>query len=231
MSLVFNMVGGAGGSAELPAIYVTYPEGSVCTCSNGTKTYTAKDTSGYWLFAGLDIATWIVTATDGTETASETVEITSEGQNVSVVLSYVFYLYNNGNQYTGITGGWKEHDQTSGNATIVTDDSITFMSTSGRTGAITSNAVDLTGYSNLKATFEVTVANNKSSSNLLAVIGCSTVNSGTLVNMTTKAEVIVREVGIVEVLLDISNVNGNVYVVTGVRYYDITANLVSVVVE
>ncbi len=110
MSLVFNMVGGAGGSAELPAIYVTYPEGSVCTCSNGGKTYTAKDASGYWLFAGLDIGTWTVTATDPSgenDPESQTVEITREGQIVNVELSYVLWLYKNGNEYVDLTGGWQ----------------------------------------------------------------------------------------------------------------------------
>lgn len=106
MSLVFNMVGGAGGSAELPAIYVTYPEGSVCTCSNGSKTYTAKDTSGYWLFAGLDIGTWTVTATDGGKTASKAATITTEGQVVELALSFRLWLYDAGNQFVDVTGGW-----------------------------------------------------------------------------------------------------------------------------
>lgn len=99
-----------GGSAKLPAIYVQYPEGSICTCTNGDKTYTAKDTTGFWLFAGLSIGTWTVTATDPmgeNEPVSETVEITTEGQSVDVELSYFAgYYYNAGDEYIGITGGW-----------------------------------------------------------------------------------------------------------------------------
>lgn len=94
MSLVFNMVGGGsgGGSDTYAFIIVTYPAGSTCTASNGTKTLTAPDTSGSVVF---DIPTpsstpesWTVTATDGVNTATETVSITYDGQSESVNLAY-----------------------------------------------------------------------------------------------------------------------------------------------
>ena len=88
---------GGGGKTGLPAIYVDYPPGSVCTCSNNNgKTYTAKDNSGLWLFSGLELGTWTVTATDGTNSKSQSVSITKEGQFESVELSYRYYLFNNG---------------------------------------------------------------------------------------------------------------------------------------
>lgn len=94
MSLVFNMVGGGsgGGSDTYAFIVVTYPAGSTCTASNGTKTLTAPDTSGSAVF---DIPTpsstpeaWTVTATNGGNTATQTVSITYDGQSVSVILAY-----------------------------------------------------------------------------------------------------------------------------------------------
>lgn len=94
MSLVFNMVGGGsgGGSDTYAFIIVTYPAGSTCTASNGTKTLTAPDTSGSVVF---DIPTpsstpesWTVTATDGVNMVTETVSITYDGQSVSVNLGY-----------------------------------------------------------------------------------------------------------------------------------------------
>lgn len=98
---------GGGGTGKLfAAISVTYPEGSMLTCTDGKKTLKAKTTSGVWLFAIPYAATWTVTATDGTETATESVEITTEGQNVSVTLNYGNYLYKDGNEFTDITGGW-----------------------------------------------------------------------------------------------------------------------------
>lgn len=86
-----------GGSGKLfAAIGVTYPVGSAVTCTNGTKTLTAKTTSGQWVFAIPQAGTWTVTATDGTNTKSQSVEITSEGQSVNVTLSYRLNLYTNG---------------------------------------------------------------------------------------------------------------------------------------
>ena len=81
-----------GGVSAKGFIQATYPEGSICTCSNGTRTLKARDTSGYMMFILPSIGTWTVTATDPadpTNTDSETVEITTEGQSVSVELSYL----------------------------------------------------------------------------------------------------------------------------------------------
>ena len=85
--MIFNMTGG-GSDALLSIIAVTYPEGSICTCTNGTKTLKAKDTSGKALF-NVTVGEWTVSCTDGSETASETVSITAEGQVKAVELSYI----------------------------------------------------------------------------------------------------------------------------------------------
>lgn len=87
-------------------IKATYPEGSTCTCSNGKKTLRAKGKSGTALF-NVEPGTWTVTATNGTESASQTVEITAAGQSVSVELSYGLLLYNKGNENIVMTGGWE----------------------------------------------------------------------------------------------------------------------------
>jgi hypothetical protein len=77
------------GSGRITAIIaVTYPEGSVCTATDGTKTLRAKDTSGTALF-NVTPGEWTVTATDGVETATETVTITEAGQVEKVTLHYV----------------------------------------------------------------------------------------------------------------------------------------------
>lgn len=85
--MIFNMVGGGGGKLYA-IIAVTYPEGSTCTCSNGTKTLKARDTSGKALF-NVTVGEWTVSCTDGSETASETVSIAAGGQVKAVELSYV----------------------------------------------------------------------------------------------------------------------------------------------
>ena len=48
-------------------IGVTYPAGSVCTCADGTRTLTARDTSGKAVFVIPSAGTWTVTATKRSE--------------------------------------------------------------------------------------------------------------------------------------------------------------------
>ena len=86
-------------------IAVTYPEGSVCTCSNGTKTLKARDTSGKALF-NVFTGTWTVTATDGSKTASKAVTITDAVQAVNVALSFILYLRKGIDDCDADTGGW-----------------------------------------------------------------------------------------------------------------------------
>ena len=69
-------------------IAVTYPSGSTCTCSNGTTTLTAPNTSGSYTFTVPNAGTWTVKSTNGTDTAQQAVSITASGQSASVALSY-----------------------------------------------------------------------------------------------------------------------------------------------
>lgn len=77
-------------------INITYPAGSTCTCSDGTTTFTAPDTSGTWACVVPNAGTWTVTCTDGSKSKSVDVSITADGQSKSVALSYELYLYDNG---------------------------------------------------------------------------------------------------------------------------------------
>lgn len=90
------MLSGGGSDKLFAAIGVTYPAGSTVTCTNGTKTLKAKTTSGQWVFAIPEAGTWTVTATDGTNTKSQSVSITSEGQLETVTLSYQLVLFDGG---------------------------------------------------------------------------------------------------------------------------------------
>lgn len=46
-------------------INITYPAGSTCTCSEGTTTLSAPDTSGTWACIVPNVGTWTAAATDG----------------------------------------------------------------------------------------------------------------------------------------------------------------------
>ena len=86
--------GGVG--KAFAAIVVMYPAGSTCTCTKGTKTLTAKDTSGSWIFFVPETGTYTVSCTDGTDTASKSVVIDGQYQTKNVVLTYETILYENG---------------------------------------------------------------------------------------------------------------------------------------
>lgn len=80
------------GSKLFAAIGVSYPAGSVVTCSAGSRTLKAKNTSGQWVFAIPDAGTWTVNA----GTLSKTVNISHEGQFERVVLSNALVLIEDG---------------------------------------------------------------------------------------------------------------------------------------
>lgn len=87
-------------------INITYPTGSTCTCSDGTTTLSAPDTSGTWACVVPNAGTWTLSCTDGTESTSEAVTITTDGQSVSAVLSYALWLYKDGDTCDTVSGGW-----------------------------------------------------------------------------------------------------------------------------
>lgn len=83
-------------------INITYPAGSTCTCVNGETTITAPDTNGTWVCTVPNAGTWVVAATDGTESTSADVIITTDGQSETIELSYQVWLYKAGKEF----GGW-----------------------------------------------------------------------------------------------------------------------------
>ena len=95
------------------SINITYPANSTCIVTNAGGQTVASDTN-----TGSSTKTWTAivsatgtytvtaTATDGSgNSKSQSVEITSEGQIVSVTLSYGLFLFDGGDK-TGVTGGW-----------------------------------------------------------------------------------------------------------------------------
>ena len=157
MSLVFNMVGGGsgGGSDTYAFIIVDYPAGSTCTASDGTTTLTAPDTSGSWVCKVPNAGTWTITATDGTDTASTAVSITTEGQREIVTLEYRVYLFKAGDQCTDLTGGWNISGWTYSGATVtagtIASGKMSFGGTNTLAALATDLAVPITGQTKLVA--------------------------------------------------------------------------------
>lgn len=175
MSLVLNMVGGASGAGlkDTDAVLVvTVPTGSTVTAAKGGVTLTPT----MWVTAAdptLDcaifsiksslfdaVSPWTVTATLGTDTASDTVIIDSNKQ-YDLELSYTYYLYNSGNECVAITGGWTVASKSSSAAIAVKEN--TFIRLEGvvntsqsdrRATCYTTNAIDLTNFSTIKVLYE-----------------------------------------------------------------------------
>ena len=92
-------------SKPYAVIGVTYPSGATCTCTNGSKTLTAKDTTGKALFVIPSAGTWTVKAVKGSKSTSKAVSITTEGQVETVTLIFDLILFDGGDN-TSVTGGW-----------------------------------------------------------------------------------------------------------------------------
>lgn len=145
-------------------INITYPAGSTCTCSDGTTTLSAPDTSGTWTCIVPNAGTWTAAATDGVENTSESVSITTDGQIVAIELSYLLWLYKSGNTYNAVTGGWSvsKHSSTGGSfdGVLTLNADSMLLSTEvwggnvGYANAFTNNSIDLTGVNTLK--FKIT---------------------------------------------------------------------------
>lgn len=69
-------------------IDVTYPSGSTCTCSDGTTTLTASDTSGKFVFGVPSSGTWTVHATSGSQQASQVLNVTTKYSVIQANLAF-----------------------------------------------------------------------------------------------------------------------------------------------
>lgn len=134
-------------------INITYPAGSTCTCSDGTTTLSAPDTSGTWACIVPNAGTWTVTSTSGTETDSKAVTITTDGQSTSVELSYALFLFKPNAPSDIIAGEWEMPV----NSAVTAEAELTVKSVNNFNGnriisARTKGQIDLTEYSTLQAT-------------------------------------------------------------------------------
>ena len=165
-------------------INITYPAGSTCTCSDGTTTLSAPDTSGTWACIVPNAGTWTVTSTSGTETDSKDVTITTDGQSTSVELSYALFLFKPNAPSDIIAGEWEMPV----NSTVTAEAELTVKSVNnfngGRTiSARTKGQIDMTEYSTLQATCK---ASGGSDTKLGVYSGSSTVASTAIgTNLTT----------------------------------------------
>lgn len=146
-------------AAVYAIIGVTYPSGATCTCTNGSKTLTAKDTSGKAIFVIPSAGTWTVTAVSGSKSTSKTVSITAEGQVETVELVYRLDIFKAGQ---GAVVPLSSYTDINGRVTIGTD-KITISKTSQNfcgAAVFTTDSVDLSPYHTLYADVALTPLSN-----------------------------------------------------------------------
>lgn len=160
-----NSSGGGGGPTAADAILtVTAPAGATVTATKGSATLSptlwtaaADATQECALFvissAQFDSSTpWTVTATSGTDTASDTVTISSNKQ-YDLWLSFGHYLYRNGDEFTSRTGGWAWANAGTGtyvNNTTAGQMEVTTTGSSYQTFLHTVNTVSVSEWSAVK---------------------------------------------------------------------------------
>ena len=200
-----------GGGTPYAAIGVTYPSGSVCTCTNGTLTLTAKDTGGKAIFVIPSAGTWTVKAVKGSQSARKAVSITTEGQVETVTLTYELVLFDgeNGGDNTAVTGGWLTYASYNSLANVSTE-KITMDGGDGYPSAVaTKNAVDLSKYSTLFMRYKINSARGDAADILMFGVAAS---SAGILNYDTaftasKSLKIKTTSGVVDLSCDISSVN------------------------
>lgn len=194
-------------------INITYPAGSTCTCSDGSTTFTAPDTSGTWACVVPNTGTWTVSCTDGIDSTSGTVEITTDGQTATVGLSYMLILFDKGQ-----TVPWITKTPSSG-ATVTLAENIVFNYTSEsgtHSAAGTEESQDLSEYSNLY--FDMVVTAHHAGGGGIAVVGVTSNEPAKGANANTFIASINPTVDGVRrtVSVDISNVDDGYIVVHGI---------------
>lgn len=211
------MSGRRGGVRLFSVIGVTYPAGSVCTCTKGTKTYKAKNTSGRALFAVPEAGEWTVSCTDGTQTASTTATVSAEGEAVNVKLTYDLRLFDNGDECVNVTGGWTNAGYTYSSMLPappeISDGRIQLYGKSGgNTGIGTAQSIDLAGYSKLVIDRDVLSTNGDYSAGQLWLLpGKYVVNSQAKATLQFGSAT-----GRAEQEIDVTNINTPVYVFASV---------------
>lgn len=235
-----------GPSSSEAILIVTVPTGSTITATKGGVTLVPT----IWTHAAdptLDRAlyvippsmfdsqnAWTVTATLGTDTASDTVLITTNSE-YDLELSYTFWLYHRGNVMDEITGGyegktWRASDSSYGAKapTIVYENTRMYISFQAEGSAVFLNKipVDITEFNTLKALVDLPAT---SGTNGNYDFGLLQFNSGSYWYSQVSKSISLRSTTArneTTISIDISNIIGYRYVMFGHNY----VNAVNIVV-
>lgn len=196
-------------------INVTYPANSTCVVTDSSGATIASNTN-----TGTDTKTWTATvnatgtytvtatATDSSgKSKSQNVEITADGQSVSMTLSYELVLFDGGDN-TAVTGGWKAAGHATPQLVLGNDIGIN-ASLPGASGYkswmfATNNLVDVRGHTKLHAIVK-TISGITTAQ--LCVTNEIKTNDGKYLGANDPVAAADASVG--ECVLDISSLNGS----------------------
>ena len=195
-------------------IDITYPAGSTCTCSDGTTTLSAPDTSGTWACIVPNAGTWTAAATDGVENTSESVSITADGQTVAVELSYYTYLFKPNTDTTNVTGGWQLNSK--GSLDSAGDQLVATFTNPYNHGEIfsvaTINKIDFTEFTTLVATCKAAVEGNSAPSSATFAVASTQSGFNNAGTTSTKVASTTFSNSTNTVTIDVSRISGSYYV-------------------
>jgi hypothetical protein len=204
--------------ASFGTIAVSYPSGSICTCTCGSTVITAPDTTGLVVFKVSSAGTWNVKSTNGTQTATKDIVIPNDGEkfNTAITLEYSFVLFSSNSplpsKYTpdGYYAYW-------GNGTAYDEDNnkITIAeSNTQREIVYFTPAIDCSKYSKITFTGKQTTAGSAASYIYLGVTNTIPISGEDLPNYaastTFNSDYFLSEHS---VELDISGINTSCYLV------------------
>ena len=180
------VVGGSGGlSPKNAVLVVTIPAGSTVTATKGTAslkptlwTKGADSTLECAIFSvpasKFDSTTpWTITATDGTNTASTTVLITTNKE-YEVTLSFALFIYNVGDQCSSTTGGWGGNGTYTLSATYI---DVPLASGGDYANVRTNTKIDLTDYQTLYFEWDGSIKLGSGGTNLTMWVASSQISS------------------------------------------------------
>lgn len=195
-------------------INITYPAGSTCTCSDGTTTLSAPDTSGTWACIVPNAGTWTAAATDGVENTSESVSITTDGQTVAVELSYYTYLFKPNTDTTNVTGGWQLNSN--GSLDSAGDQLVATFTNAYNHGfafnVATINKIDFTEFTTLVATCKAADKNNAAPSSATFAVASTQTGFNSAGTASTKVASTTFSNSTTAVTIDVSGISGSYYV-------------------
>lgn len=166
---------GGIGNKVFAVIGAAYPAGSICTCTNGSKTLKAKDTSGQALFVIPAAGTWTVKAVKGSQSKSVAVKITTEGQVATVELAYQLYIITDGKYNRSI--GFNTQIRSSASMSMTENNGTLELALAASlysAGRATDVKIDISSYSNLKCDYTmITYKEGKNWFGLCNTVGVS----------------------------------------------------------